>query len=639
VPAIQVSDSSIKFSVPADLGIGAYEVTIGGATPLSVVLNRPTVYWIQGDRGKAATSGGWMRILGRSISFRPTTKARLVNVENSQEGAIELASTKSNLWEAAFAVPQNSPAGNYQVSIQTADNAWLVCGEISITPPALLPRPRVSVKEFGAKGDGTADDTSAIAAAIHAAVGKSELYFPAGRYKINGSLDIPPGTVLRGEDARLASLFWSDSSDVPESLLAVSGRFEISDVSLFASNYASFISNLGRNDPIGDIRLERVHVEGNPYRGRLPAAEMAKRAAQQEKFGSKGSALIALKGSNISITDSVLSAGARSISLVRARGAFIARNKIYNGRGGWYSISSPDGVIFESNEISGGDLEASGGGINTLDGSASAQNVIFEANIFSRMFGREREAVTTDGGGGFYFGNAISSSGSKIRLGKPAEGWGGERGSWEGASLFVLGGRGMGEVGLVRNADPSTLQVELTKAFEVPLDNSSVVTVVPTQRNFIFYKNQFFDAGLAIQYYGTSLNHIAAENRSVRTGGFFNTGRWYRHYQPSWYCQFIKNEIVEANFYRGGSNNQIESGVGVIGSFGFQRAPNRSPLVLGAIHRGNSLGVQGTMQIRGYDRSAPGVKDVIVEIQPSDRARVTIDEGAIDVVVRELGKK
>lgn len=69
------------------------------------------------------------------------------------------------------------------------------CGE---QPLPTLP-PGVSVKDFGAKGDGVTDDTDAFLKALaEAPAGAIEI--PAGRYKITKILEITrPGIVLRGE--------------------------------------------------------------------------------------------------------------------------------------------------------------------------------------------------------------------------------------------------------------------------------------------------------------------------------------------------------------------------------------------------------------------------------------------------------
>lgn len=59
----------------------------------------------------------------------------------------------------------------------------------------------VSVKDFGAKGDGVADDTAAINAALNAvnAMGAVSLYFPAGTYLYRGGGWLGNGVVAHGD--------------------------------------------------------------------------------------------------------------------------------------------------------------------------------------------------------------------------------------------------------------------------------------------------------------------------------------------------------------------------------------------------------------------------------------------------------
>ena len=53
----------------------------------------------------------------------------------------------------------------------------------------------VSVKDFGAKGDGVADDTASIQAALD---NSYDVFFPAGNYKISGTLTLRPYANLQG---------------------------------------------------------------------------------------------------------------------------------------------------------------------------------------------------------------------------------------------------------------------------------------------------------------------------------------------------------------------------------------------------------------------------------------------------------
>lgn len=62
-------------------------------------------------------------------------------------------------------------------------------------------RESISVKDFGAVGDGVTDDTAKIQSAIVAAYGK-ELYFPPGTYKITSSLTVLNSLTLTGEKGK-----------------------------------------------------------------------------------------------------------------------------------------------------------------------------------------------------------------------------------------------------------------------------------------------------------------------------------------------------------------------------------------------------------------------------------------------------
>lgn len=60
--------------------------------------------------------------------------------------------------------------------------------------------PMVNVRDFGATGDGTKDDTAAFSAAMKAAAetGNFVVFVPRGRYLIKTRLDVPPNVTLQG---------------------------------------------------------------------------------------------------------------------------------------------------------------------------------------------------------------------------------------------------------------------------------------------------------------------------------------------------------------------------------------------------------------------------------------------------------
>ncbi|MDH4238170.1 MAG: glycoside hydrolase family 55 protein [Phycisphaerae bacterium] len=62
-----------------------------------------------------------------------------------------------------------------------------------------LTKEMVNAKKYGVIGDGKFDNTTALQAALDAAVTKSPIcYLPAGHYRLDGSLTVPPGVTLCG---------------------------------------------------------------------------------------------------------------------------------------------------------------------------------------------------------------------------------------------------------------------------------------------------------------------------------------------------------------------------------------------------------------------------------------------------------
>lgn len=72
-------------------------------------------------------------------------------------------------------------------------------GAVSTTVQLKL-RENVSVKDFGAVGDGVADDTAAVQAAIaFFATTRGTVYFPSGVYLVSATINVPAGIRLLGE--------------------------------------------------------------------------------------------------------------------------------------------------------------------------------------------------------------------------------------------------------------------------------------------------------------------------------------------------------------------------------------------------------------------------------------------------------
>jgi hypothetical protein len=100
-------------------------------------------------------------------------------------GVSELWGTKGNLWSPISRLPDYSFAG-YQSGRRGLPDIPVAA----------------NVKDFGALGDGRADDTAAFESAL-ASVAEGSILIPRGRYRISGPITLRrSGIILRGEDRR-----------------------------------------------------------------------------------------------------------------------------------------------------------------------------------------------------------------------------------------------------------------------------------------------------------------------------------------------------------------------------------------------------------------------------------------------------
>ena len=123
--------------------------------------------------------------------------AKAVNITKTALSAIVSNNKTSGSIENAL--------GDDQALVQTASVSSLpdvtdFALDIPAPPVVAATKQIFNVKEYGAKGDGKADDTAAFEDAISAAkkAGGGIVYLPAGYYNVTSGLTIPTGVELRG---------------------------------------------------------------------------------------------------------------------------------------------------------------------------------------------------------------------------------------------------------------------------------------------------------------------------------------------------------------------------------------------------------------------------------------------------------
>lgn len=606
---LQPSPCSVKFRLPAGLkpGVFACRLITPEGVSAPVLLNRPTAWWVQGDQGTAGSPGGWLRVQGRCLSLAGSRPRVLLTGPRPLELPAE-----GDQWSLRIALPAELPPGDWQLRVHHGGGpgAWSGPLTVRIETARRPVGPTLDVRELGAAGDGREDDTAAIRDGLARLAGGGTLYFPRGRYLVSDTLPLPPGLTLRGESRELSLICWPDRDEPLADMLVATRDLTIEDLTFGLGNYGNFLTtSLGKPDS-GDIRLRRLRVLGDRYRGHMyqHPDELSRRFT---RYGVHGGKLLSLGGRNLEVTDCDLMSSSGCLYLTAARGALIRGNRLRLGRFGWYWLSGSDGVIFEDNLVQGADLSSWGGGINVLDGSPASQHVLFARNTLRWFYGGDHEAVTTDGSGSPYFGRVTAVDGVRLTLADEPE-W--SKATWRGGSLFVLGGKGLGQERTVTAYEGR--EVTLDQPLDIPPDATSWVSVSRRQRRLLLIDNEFEEVGVAIQFYGTSVDCIAAGNRVRRGAGFANHGMNYHGYQPSWFTQWLGNTIEEGNSY--GNAYVLNQGSALQVTAFPGRGSLSCPLTVATIVRGNKLANNACISLGagnppGSNLRCPWLAEVIVE--------------------------
>ncbi len=260
VEALQAADHSLKFEVPAALppGVFAYRITTasGAATGL---LDRPAIWWTQGNLGTSASPGGSLQLFGKNLVAGGAGRAATVVFRGPRASPSGSGQTpksplrtialtaQGDAYEATAVLPADLPVGDYEVFLHNGrggSGAWSepAVARVEKLPP--WPQTVFNVKDFAAEGTGVKDDTTPVRAALAAAEknGGGVVYFPRGRYLVSAMLSVPRFTVLRGEKRELVNLLWPDFPKPPEALVRGKNNFGLEDVTLCCANYRTIIA-------------------------------------------------------------------------------------------------------------------------------------------------------------------------------------------------------------------------------------------------------------------------------------------------------------------------------------------------------------------------------------------------------------
>jgi hypothetical protein len=543
VKPLQTDTDRVMATVPADWpqGLWACRVTRAGVTSAPVLLNAADAWWAQGDQGEAASTGGEIRVFGKALAFPGIEPSVALCKVGSP--TIPLAVTQATPYALKASVPATCPSGSYEIWVHNGlggPAGWQPAGAIAIGPKPAWKTDRFNVRDFGPK----------LEVAILAAIAKAKengggvVYLPRGRYGLAQPLNIPDGVVLSGESKEVVSLFWPDFETPP--LHLVRGRtFGLENLSLYCQNHRTVVLIDAKSDGafLRNVRIRAncyfmIERPGEPFRGRS--------GPQSNRDIGAG---IAVHGKNFDIRDCDVLASDIALFVRDTHYGIVAGNTFrYGGRG--YRIESSRELVFENNIVEGFDLTAIGNDIATFWSNACT-HISFANNTLRRMFGADREMMTLDAGGGAYLGHVATVDGNRLTLAadpvlkdyapKPHQ-------NWAGAAVMILEGKGLGQYRIVTAHQGRDWEID--RPWTVPPDVTSRISIVPFRGRNLFIGNTCEDGG-PFQLYGSAHECIVAENTGRRMDGFLVWGLdphgWGQ--QPSWYCQFLDNTILEGNAY------------------------------------------------------------------------------------------
>lgn len=566
IDPLSKTEHSLQFVIPSSWSQDVYSCCIeqpGGESEV-VLINAPDIWWKLGDRGvDCVTPGGWLRLFGKCLAFGDPPKVELVSGENR----ILLPNGKHSGFSVEVLLPMDLPTGRYDVVFHNGLEGCLSvhAGCIDVHQ-CRRPGVQINVCDFGADPGGKKDSTIAVVKAMErlGASGGGVVFFPAGRYRIDSilrsgvfiktSLKIPSNVTLRGEGMGLVSLWWPDQAEPLPSLIEGGSDFSIEDLTIYTQGRHSSIVTGDSN-----VAIRRVRIRANCYYmtgfdGRAHQRRGVPAGSEDPGLG----AAIAVWGNNLTVIGCDIFASGKGLDIKHCRGAIISGNTVKAAN--CFSMCGCSEVLCENNEFSGNQLASGGNNFALFFGATITRHVYFGHNAISHLYGGDHEGLTFDGQGSAYLGKLRKVHATECELAGELQANSEFIGSMhdiDEAVMFIVEGRGRGQYRRVR--EHSGRRVGIDQPWKVEPDENSLVAIGAFNGRHLIIGNTMTDTGTAVQLYPPNYECIVAENRSARTSNFncLSKLRTESHhdfvrFEPSWYNQFLDNEVLEGNGWGGG---------------------------------------------------------------------------------------
>lgn len=304
-------------------------------------------------------------------------------------------------------------SGNFatQVSGDTLEGVYIKADDTATTAGAWVRvvEAAVNVKWFGAVGNNSNDDTSAIQSALDYAAGGGSVFFPAGNYKVTSTLTITTSnTALLGEAARVTTIRHSGNYGDTISFSSASpltnriGAITIKDLRFFVDNGATLPTNGAHLHFVRpqNVELHNLHLSdhfgGLLFEGGAEVYISDLKVFSGQYYGSvqAGSYLMKFSPAATSGSNEFVSEYFISNFNVKANGAAYIADGIV--------IEASDGIWFSNGHV--GFTDAASLRVQPVNATDSLNGVNFSNVHFDGNFNTERGVFYTESSPGFHTG-------------------------------------------------------------------------------------------------------------------------------------------------------------------------------------------------------------------------------------------
>lgn len=287
VEIIQPTVNSIKFLIPSSFSKGMYAVRLNGFDYNSsnddviVYINRPRVSFTQGNEGKIATKGGFLKVVGDMLVWNYDAAApdiSNVKLHIAGSGYSKVLTSESLVAENAnclqFEIPSDMKNGVYELSVYNGiggTDGWSAPVKFNVgdSPRESWPATVYNVKSFGASGKKYENATGAVVKALEALSlnGGGILYFPEGQYNLCAELYVPENVVFKGDGSGKSIVFWSEDmfpiGKLPSAFVHIKRNVAFENLGFYSSRVGSWFSSI--ESDVKNIYFEHCYIYTNPY--------------------------------------------------------------------------------------------------------------------------------------------------------------------------------------------------------------------------------------------------------------------------------------------------------------------------------------------------------------------------------------